>query len=268
MTFTYRTQPDEPPDIKTIQKQMAIVAWQPGANRVVETPSEVRSSYTCQVASNTCLAPAFCHGPSPGHQVMSTLPLLTPALKDSSWVGWGCKSPWPFSTQGTPALAANPGRRVGPTQPRPCNPPSRAASPTLPLSTHASQHPHWALRAAALQSGNSQTCSCTAARLLMLPAGWQEEMRGLQPGEVRRRQPARPLPPARQTRRYGQQAMGQSPEPEKVTLHTYSLQPDPSGPLLCDCLHMMWTLRSMAGRPCALGQTGCPSRELSELQLF
>lgn len=42
VTFTYRTQPDEPPDIKTIQKQMAIVAWQPGANRVVETPSEVR----------------------------------------------------------------------------------------------------------------------------------------------------------------------------------------------------------------------------------
>ena len=41
VTFTYRTQPDEPPDIKTIQKQMAIVAWQPGSNRVVETPSEV-----------------------------------------------------------------------------------------------------------------------------------------------------------------------------------------------------------------------------------
>ncbi len=42
MTFTYRTQPDSPPDVQTIQKQMAIVAWQPGPNKVVQVPSEVR----------------------------------------------------------------------------------------------------------------------------------------------------------------------------------------------------------------------------------
>ena len=41
VTFTYRTQPDSPPDVKTIQKQMAIVAWQPGANRMVDIPAEV-----------------------------------------------------------------------------------------------------------------------------------------------------------------------------------------------------------------------------------
>ncbi|KAK9806446.1 hypothetical protein WJX73_007867 [Symbiochloris irregularis] len=40
VTFTYRTQPDDPPDVQTIQKQMAIVAWQPGPNRVVEVPAE------------------------------------------------------------------------------------------------------------------------------------------------------------------------------------------------------------------------------------
>lgn len=42
VTFTYRTQPDSPPDVQTIQKQMAIVAWQPGPNKVVQVPSEVR----------------------------------------------------------------------------------------------------------------------------------------------------------------------------------------------------------------------------------
>lgn len=41
VTFTYRTEPANPPDVKTIQKQMAIVAWQPGANRMVAIPAEV-----------------------------------------------------------------------------------------------------------------------------------------------------------------------------------------------------------------------------------
>ena len=41
VTFSYREKPDEPPDVQTIQKQMAIVAWQPGPNRVVQVPSEV-----------------------------------------------------------------------------------------------------------------------------------------------------------------------------------------------------------------------------------
>ncbi|KAK9847482.1 hypothetical protein WJX84_005381 [Apatococcus fuscideae] len=40
VTFSYRDKPDEPPDVQTIQKQMAIVAWQPGPNRVVQVPSE------------------------------------------------------------------------------------------------------------------------------------------------------------------------------------------------------------------------------------
>lgn len=43
VSFSYRTQPDDPPDVQTIQKQMAIVAWQPGPNRVVQVPDLVRA---------------------------------------------------------------------------------------------------------------------------------------------------------------------------------------------------------------------------------
>lgn len=39
-TFSYRTEPDDPPDYLTIQKKMAIVAWQPGPNRTVQVPSD------------------------------------------------------------------------------------------------------------------------------------------------------------------------------------------------------------------------------------
>ena len=41
VTFSYRTERENPPDIQTIQKQMAIVAWQPGPNRVVQVPNQV-----------------------------------------------------------------------------------------------------------------------------------------------------------------------------------------------------------------------------------
>lgn len=41
VTFSYRTQPEGPPDVQQIQKQMAIVAWQPGLNRYVHVPSQV-----------------------------------------------------------------------------------------------------------------------------------------------------------------------------------------------------------------------------------
>ena len=41
VSFSYRTKPEEPPDLQTIQKQMAIVAWQPGPNRIVQVPSQV-----------------------------------------------------------------------------------------------------------------------------------------------------------------------------------------------------------------------------------
>ena len=41
VSFQYRTKPDDPPDVQTIQKQMAIVAWQPGPNRIVQVPDVV-----------------------------------------------------------------------------------------------------------------------------------------------------------------------------------------------------------------------------------
>ena len=43
VSFRYRTKPDDPPDVQTIQKQMAIVAWQPGPNRIVQVPDTVSS---------------------------------------------------------------------------------------------------------------------------------------------------------------------------------------------------------------------------------
>ena len=43
VTFSYRTEREKTPDIQTIQKQMAIVAWQPGPNRVVQVPNQVRT---------------------------------------------------------------------------------------------------------------------------------------------------------------------------------------------------------------------------------
>lgn len=47
VSFSYRTKPEEPPDVQTIQKQMAIVAWQPGPNRIVQVPSQVScNTYT------------------------------------------------------------------------------------------------------------------------------------------------------------------------------------------------------------------------------
>ena len=39
---TCRTQPEGPPVVQQIQKQMAIVAWQPGPNRYVQVPSQVQ----------------------------------------------------------------------------------------------------------------------------------------------------------------------------------------------------------------------------------
>lgn len=39
--YTYRVQPDaNPPDVQHITRQMAIVAWQAGPNRVVQVPTE------------------------------------------------------------------------------------------------------------------------------------------------------------------------------------------------------------------------------------
>ena len=45
-----------PPDVTVIQKQMAIVAWQPGPNRALSVPTEAR----------------------PPHSLLPPLPLLPP----------------------------------------------------------------------------------------------------------------------------------------------------------------------------------------------
>lgn len=40
VSYRSGSEPGRPPDIQVIQKQMAIVAWQPGPNRVVQVPNE------------------------------------------------------------------------------------------------------------------------------------------------------------------------------------------------------------------------------------
>ncbi|GBF97677.1 hypothetical protein Rsub_09735 [Raphidocelis subcapitata] len=40
VTYRSGSEPGEPPDVTVIQKQMAIVAWQPGPNRIVQVPTE------------------------------------------------------------------------------------------------------------------------------------------------------------------------------------------------------------------------------------
>lgn len=40
VTYRSGTEPGKPPDVQVIQKQMAIVAWQPGPNRIVQVPTE------------------------------------------------------------------------------------------------------------------------------------------------------------------------------------------------------------------------------------
>lgn len=42
VTYRSGSEPGRPPDIQIIQKQMAIVAWQPGPNRMIQVPLEVR----------------------------------------------------------------------------------------------------------------------------------------------------------------------------------------------------------------------------------
>jgi hypothetical protein len=42
VSYRSGSEPGRPPDIQVIQKQMAIVAWQPGPNRIVQVPTEVR----------------------------------------------------------------------------------------------------------------------------------------------------------------------------------------------------------------------------------
>lgn len=44
VSYRSGSEPGRPPDIQVIQKQMAIVAWQPGPNRIVQVPTEAELS--------------------------------------------------------------------------------------------------------------------------------------------------------------------------------------------------------------------------------
>ena len=100
VTFTYRTQPDNPPDVQTIQKQMAIVAWQPGPNKVVQVPSEVGTRG--RVPS------------SQGHAEPARQCLLTPALHAQDEVRSLKQGEVRERTPARPPARAMSSRRFGP----------------------------------------------------------------------------------------------------------------------------------------------------------
>jgi hypothetical protein len=59
VSYRSGSEPGRPPDIQVIQKQMAIVAWQPGPNRIVQVPTEV-----CGAAGTAGRAAASKHNSS------------------------------------------------------------------------------------------------------------------------------------------------------------------------------------------------------------
>jgi len=75
VSFSYRTKPEEPPDVQTIQKQMAIVAWQPGPNRIVQVPSQVSCNISAIFCAHQHVAlPAVTSCPVPG--AVNTCPMV------------------------------------------------------------------------------------------------------------------------------------------------------------------------------------------------
>ena len=87
VSFSYRTKPEEPPDVQTIQKQMAIVAWQPGPNRIVQVPSQVNCPLLsfCSHSGEVHLiyhGPSCCWHPATGGASSSIAP---PRVVLQSW---------------------------------------------------------------------------------------------------------------------------------------------------------------------------------------
>lgn len=55
VSYSYRMEPEMPLDVQQIQKQMAIVAWQPGPNRFIQTPFKV--SYNSMTPAHVICLP-------------------------------------------------------------------------------------------------------------------------------------------------------------------------------------------------------------------
>lgn len=55
VTTEYRVNKGELPDVQMITKKMAIVAWQPGPNRVLMVPAEVRMRVKITLKLDDCV---------------------------------------------------------------------------------------------------------------------------------------------------------------------------------------------------------------------
>jgi len=73
----YRTglEPAQPPNVQAIQRQMAIVAWQPGPNRILHVPSEVGLTNTSVFAPANDKSIANLHAQA-NRVLCMTLPVL------------------------------------------------------------------------------------------------------------------------------------------------------------------------------------------------
>jgi hypothetical protein len=130
--FEYRNPGDEAagivPDVARIQRRMAIVAWQPGANRVVAVPTEDEAA-------------ALVRGAPP----LARVPARAPARAGGPPVGFRPRTP------GTPAFGRRAGGEEGPMLPggegrsggsgSDSNSDGESAAGSVPLSSSASSSP-------------------------------------------------------------------------------------------------------------------------------
>eukprot|EP00798_Chlamydomonas_sp_ICE-L_P014691 gene14691-20730_t len=87
--ISYRTgsQPGHPPDVGVIQRQMAIVAWQPGPNRVLQVPSE-KELLDLKVGQSIERLPALPHQQMPYERTVKANqypPSLQPDIFEDTW---------------------------------------------------------------------------------------------------------------------------------------------------------------------------------------
>jgi hypothetical protein len=113
--YSYRVSPDEnPPDVRRITKQMAIVAWQAGPNRILQVPSEaelaeLRRGGAVQRGPISISADAIAPGPPSG-----TSPPTLGAVSGASAATTGTQRLYGQQALGPAAFPPAPGASVPP----------------------------------------------------------------------------------------------------------------------------------------------------------
>jgi hypothetical protein len=87
VTYRSGSEPGRPPDIQVIQKKMAIVAWQPGPNRVIAVPDEVgRGQRAAERASSAVGVTPWGHNPAAMSPAAAPTPCAATGLQASSCI--------------------------------------------------------------------------------------------------------------------------------------------------------------------------------------